>query len=83
MLCAKFGWNWPILEKDVALHLNKLESPSPKMFEPSLVKIGPVILENFSKYRQCIFAILLCLPLEKGGAINLNKLKSPSSKDDL
>ena len=52
MLCAKFGWNWPIgsgeegflsfvnlfslflnylpLEKGGALHLEKLESPSPK-----------------------------------------------------
>ena len=36
------------LENGGALHLNKLESPSPKLgcFVPSLVEIGPVVLEK-------------------------------------
>ena len=36
------------LKKDRALHLNKLESPSPKdaLCQLSLVEIGPVVLEK-------------------------------------
>ena len=45
-----FRYYFP-LERDTALHFNKLESPSPKdaSFAPSLVKIGPVVLENKMK----------------------------------
>ena len=41
------------------LHLNKLESSSPKdAFVPSLVEIGPVVFEKkIFKLRQCIFVI--------------------------
>ena len=54
-------------------------------YVPSLVKIGPVVLE------KKIFLILSMyfslfpnyLPLEKGGALHLNKLESPSPKDAL
>ena len=35
------------VEKGMALHMNKLESPSP--FVPSLVEIGPVVLEKKTK----------------------------------
>ena len=46
------------LEKGRALHLNKLESPLTKdAFLPSLVEIGPVVLEKIFKFRQCIFTI--------------------------
>ena len=42
---------------------------------PSLVEIGPVVLEKkIFKFRQYIFAICNYLPLEKGGALHLNKL---------
>ena len=49
---------------------------------PSLVEIGPVVLEKkifklynvFSQFRNY-------LPLEKGGALHLNKYESPSPKD--
>jgi hypothetical protein len=37
------------LEKGNPLHLNNLESPPPRMIVPSLVKIGPVVLEKKSK----------------------------------
>ena len=51
---------------------------------PSLVEIGPVVLEKkIFKFRQCILAISYYLPLEKVGAFHLNKLESPSSKDAL
>ena len=53
------------LEKGRALHLNKLGSPSPKDASvPSLVEIGPVVLEKIFKFRQYIFAICNYLPLE-------------------
>ena len=39
--------NYLPLEKGVALHLNKLESPSPKdALHQNLVEIGPVVLEK-------------------------------------
>ena len=43
----------------MVLHLNKLESPSPKgCTVASLVEIGPVVLEKkILKFCQCIFAI--------------------------
>ena len=54
--------NYLPFEKGLALNLNKLESPSPKdaliKFVPSLVKIGPVVLEKkILKILQCIFTI--------------------------
>ena len=50
---------------------------------PSLVEIGPVVLEKIFIFRQCIFAIRKCLPLEKGVALYLNILEYPSPKDVL
>ena len=34
-------------------------------FVQSLVEIGPGVLENIFKFRQCIFIILLLVPLGK------------------
>ena len=49
--------NYLPLEKGGVLHLNKLESPSPKD-ALWLVEIGPVVLEKkIYKFCQCIFAI--------------------------
>jgi hypothetical protein len=60
--CTKFDWIWPSgsgedfpkiffryylpLEKGVPLHLNKLESPPPRISVLSQVKIVPVVLEK-------------------------------------
>ena len=62
----------------------KLESPLPKvaLIVPSLVEIGPVVLEKkIFKFRQCISLFRNYHPLEKGGALHLKKLESLSSKD--
>ena len=63
----------------MVLHLNKLESPSPKYicFAPSLVETGPVVLKKrifnfvnvFSLFRNYLF-------LEKGGALHLKNLNT-------
>ena len=60
--------NYLPLEKDVALPLNKYESPSTKdtLYQLSLVEIGPLVLEKIFKFCQCSFAISLLSPLEKG-----------------
>ena len=69
------------LEKGVALHFNKLESPSPK---DALCKVWLTLAQwiwirrilnfmYFSLFRNY-------LPLEKNGALHLNKLESPSPK---
>ena len=51
---------------------------------PSLVKIGPVVLEKkIFKFCKCILAICYHLPLEKGMSLYLNKLEFPSCKDAL
>ena len=51
---------------------------------PSLVEIGPVVLEKkIFKFVQCIFAISYLSPLEKVVALYLNKLESPSPKNAL
>ena len=76
-----------LLEKDVALHLNKLESPSSKdalgqdwmksaqwFLRRRLLNIFNIIL---------YFCYMYYLPLEKGVAFNLNKHESPPSKDAL
>ena len=66
-----FRYNLP-LEKGVALHLNKLESPFPKVLEKKILNIFNIILHF--RYN---------LPLEKGVALHLNKLKSLPPKDAL
>ena len=72
--------NYLPLGKDGPLHLNKLESPTPK---DALVEIGPVVLEKILKICQCISLFRNYLPLEKGGAFHLNKLESTSPIDAL
>ena len=55
-----------------ALHLNKLESPSPK---DALVEIDPVVLEKkIFIFRQCIFTFRNNLPLENSGPFLWTKL---------
>ena len=71
---------YPLLEKGGTLHLNKLESPSPK---DCLVEIGQAVLEKIFKFWQCIFAISLLSILEKGRDPTFEQLEYPLSKDAL
>ena len=73
------------LEKGVALHLNKMESPSPK---DALCQIWSKLAQWFCRRRFLNFVNVFSLfrnylPLEKGGALHLIKLESPSPKDAL
>ena len=71
------------LENGGALHLNKLESPSPKDALCRLVEIGEVVLKKILKVCLCMFAICYYLPLEKVVAFHMNNLESSSPKDAL
>ena len=71
------------LEKDVALHLNKLESTLPK---DALCQVWLKLAQWFWRGRFLnfinvftLFPYYLCL--EEGEALHLNKLESPSPKD--
>ena len=78
--------NYLPLEKGVALDLIKLEFLSPKeCFAPSLVKIGPAVLEKkiLKIFVNVISHFRNYLPLKKGVAFHLIKLESPSPKDAL
>ena len=67
------------------LHLNKLESPSPK---DALWQVWLKMAKWFWRRRFLNFVNVFSLfhnylPFEKGGALLLNKLESPSPKDAL
>ena len=75
--------NYLILEKGVALHLNKLEFPT---FKNTLCQICLKLAQWFLRKRLLNFVNVFSLfrhyiPLEKGVALRLNK--SPSHKDVL
>ena len=77
--------NYLPLEKGGALHLNKLESPSPK---DALCQVWLKLAQWF--WRRGLFNFVNVfslfhnyLPLEKGGALHLKKLESPSPRDTL
>ena len=71
-------------ENELVLHLNKLESPSPKDALCQVrLKLAQWFWRRISKFCQCISLFHNYLPLEKGGALHLKKLKSPSPKDAL
>ena len=74
--------NYLPLEKGWTLHLNKLESSSPK---DTLCQIWLKLAQWFWRRRFFNFVNVFSLfrkylPLEKGGALHLNKLKSPSPR---
>ena len=52
---------------------------------PSLVEIGPVVLEKkyFINFVNIFSLFHTCLPYEKGAALHLNKLECSSPKDTL
>ena len=77
--------NYIPLEKDRALHLKKLESPSPK---DALCQVWLKLAQWFWRRRFLNFVNVFSLfrnylPLGKGGALLFNKLESPSPKDAL
>ena len=70
--------NYTPLENGVALHLNKLGSPSPK---DDLCKVWLKLAQWFWRRRFLNFVNVFSLfrnylPLEKGGALHLNKFES-------
>ena len=77
--------NYLTLEKNRTLHLNKLESLSPKN---ALCQVWLKLAQGSWRRRFLNFVNVFSifrnyLPLEKGGALHLNKLESPSPKDAL
>ena len=77
--------NYLPLEKGGALHLKKIEFPSPK---DALCQIWLKLDQWFWRRRFFNFVNVFSLfrnylPLEKGRALHLNKLKSSSPKDAL
>ena len=74
--------NYLPLEKGGALHLNKRESPTPKLASCQVwsklapwfwIRIMFNFVNTFSPFRDY-------LPFEKGGALHLNKRESPTPK---
>ena len=73
--------NYLPFEKGVAHHLNKIESPSPKI---ALCQIWLKLAQWFWRRRFLnIIYFAIISPLEKGLALHLKKLQSPSPKDAL
>ena len=75
--------NYLLLETGEALHLNKLESPSP---EDALCQVWLKLAQWFWIRRCLNFVNELSLfrnyfPFEKGAALHLNELEFPSPKD--
>ena len=74
--------NYLPLEKGWALHLNKLESPSPKDALCQVwLKLALWFWRRFFNFVNDFSLFFYHLPLEKGGALHLNKFESPSPKD--
>ena len=73
-----------LYENLLVLHLNKLESPSPKdVLCQDWLKLAQWFWRRVFWFFLSIYFSLFrnYLPLEKGGAILLNKHESPSPKD--
>ena len=76
--------NYLPLEKDGARHLNKLESPSPKVALWQVwLKLAQWFWRRFLNFVKVFSLFRNYLPLEKDRAIHLNQLESPSPKDVL
>ena len=77
--------NYLPLEKNWPFTWTNLNPFTQGLIMPSLVEIGPVVLEKKIFWNLSMYFSLICnhLPLEKSGALHLNKLESPSPKDDL
>ena len=76
--------NYLPLEKAGALHLNKLESPSPKdALCQFWLKLVQWFFRSFLNFVDVILLFHNYLPLEKGRALHLINFESLSSKDAL
>ena len=77
--------NYLLLEKGMALHLNKLESSSPKdaLCQVWLKLALWFLRRRFLKLVNVFSLFPYYLPLEMGVAFHLNKLESPLPKDAL
>ena len=76
--------NYLPLEKGVALHMNKFESPSPNgCIVPSLVEIGPMVLEKFFLISSMYFSYFVIISHWKRvwSFIIIQKMKPPSTKN--
>ena len=73
------------LEKEMALHLKKLESPSPQdaLFQVWLKLAQWFWRRTFLNFMNVYLLFRNYLPLEKGMALYLNKLSSASPRDAL
>ena len=73
------------LEKGMDLHLNKLESPSPKgaLFQVWLKLAQWFWRRRFLNIFNIIFQCCYYLPLKKGVTLHMYKLDSPLPKDAL
>ena len=72
------------LEKGVALHLNKIESPLPKDALCQVwLNLASWFLRRRLKFINVFSLFPYFLPFEKGVAQHLNRLESPSPKDAL
>ena len=74
-----------LYENLLVLHINKLESPSPK---DALCQVWLKLAQWFWRRRFFNFINVFSLfhnylPLERGGALHLNKLESPPPRDTL
>ena len=71
------------LEMGWVLHLNKLDSPSPKdaLWQVWLKMAKWLWRRRFLNFVNVFSLFCNYLPLEKGGALHLNKFESPLSKD--
>ena len=77
--------NYLPLEKDVALHLKKLEFPSPIKLcaKFAWLKLAQAFCKKIFKFLRCALLFRNYLPYENGVALHLNKHEFPSPKDAL
>ena len=82
--CISLFCNYFPLEMDLAVHLNKLESPSPKDAMCQVwFKLAQWSWRRILNFVNVFLLFRSYLPLEKDVALHLNKLESASSKDAL
>ena len=65
MIFTILQFNISFWKKSMVFNLKKYEPPNPS-FVPSLLRIGPVVLEMIFKNCQRLFTILQLSPLGKG-----------------